>query len=247
MNITEKTPISSGSEKDALEFILKNCFKSGFGTLGKTEIDLILFTAILKYSDKKNISEYELSKYLQITQQRIRNLKEKASVKYWIISKEDAIKEFVTKAKHGKIRDIYLDIPINDIRIKNELEAILEQEDILLYSQLNPKIFSLRIDDFLELVILFELILSPDINRETIEKSILSGIKDIAAKDAKIKEKLMVSTDSINNLDKTSVKETLVRSGINFGVDLLASLIPGGAFLSSPVKNLIKSFKDIIK
>lgn len=248
MNITQKNPISSGSEKEALEFILTNCFRSGFGTLSKTEIDLILFTAILKYSDKKNISEYELSKYLQITQQRIRNLKEKASVKYLVISKEDAIKRFVSMAKFGKTRDIlYFDIPISDIRVKNELEAILVQENILDYSNLGPKIFSIRIDDFFELIIQFELILSPDKNRESIEEKIIAGIKEIAKDDDKIKEELLADTTSINKLDKSNVKKAFVNGGINFGIDLLASVVPGGAFFSTPVKNLIKSFKGILK
>ena len=80
MNISlNKNPIIEGQEKDALEFILSNSFKSGFGTLSKTELDLILFTAVLKFSDQKNYSELALSKYLQITQQRIRNLKEKSA------------------------------------------------------------------------------------------------------------------------------------------------------------------------
>lgn len=43
MNISKtNNPIIGGEEKEALEFILSNSFKSGFGTLSKTEIDLRL-------------------------------------------------------------------------------------------------------------------------------------------------------------------------------------------------------------
>ena len=75
MDITKNEhPITKGNEKKALDFILTNVFRSGFGILSKTEIDLILFTAIQKFSNQKDLSDHALSKYLQITQQRIRNL-----------------------------------------------------------------------------------------------------------------------------------------------------------------------------
>ena len=53
--ITTQHPIKNGQEKEALDFIISNCFRSGFGTVPKSEIDLILFTAILKYSNQTKL------------------------------------------------------------------------------------------------------------------------------------------------------------------------------------------------
>ena len=110
-NITkDDNIISANSKNEALDFIMSNCFKSGFGALSKTDIDLILFTAILKYSDDNKKSDFELCKYLQITQQRIRNLREKASVKYPTLNRSEAIDEFLQKCEFSKVEETHIDI-----------------------------------------------------------------------------------------------------------------------------------------
>lgn len=241
-----QNPILPGKEKEAIEFLFSNCFKSGFGTLSKSEIDLILFTTILKYSSHSNKTDYSLSKYLQITQNRIRSLKEKVSVKYLSISKEEAINIFVKNSEFAKIEDKYIDIPINDIAMKNELEAILDDKNILMHYQLNPKIFRIRIDDFLELIIQFELINSTGKKESDIEKRIINALKKIASSNEEVMKKVTCDGSSMADLTKTTLKESLVKGGIAFGVDLIASLVPGGAFLSEPVKKLLLNIKDKI-
>ena len=244
MDTTQVKIIKQNKESEALYFILTNFLKSGFGTLGKSEMDLILFTCFLKYSNQENLSDHALSKYLQITQQRIRNLREKASVKYLIIDRIDAITIFINKSKDAKIDDKYIDVPINDIAVKNEIEAILDEENILLHYQLNPKIFRIRIDDFLEMAIQFELIFSQEKSREIVEKKILDQVKSLASKNDSLNKKLTTDKESLGQLTKTTLKEALVKGGLSFGIDLLASLIPGGVFLSGPVKNLILAIRD---
>lgn len=238
--------ISDGKEEQALKYILRNCFRSGFGTLSKTELDLILFTAILKFSDNANLTDYALSRYLQITQQRVRNLKEKASVKYIPITREEAIERFTEKAQSANLEDIYLDIPVFDVAVKNEIEAILEENNILLYSQLNPRIFRLRIDDFLELIILFEKEANPEKSRELVENEVISGIKKLLQQNEQFSAKISTPKEKIGDVSKLTLKEALVKGGISFGIDLLASLVPGGVFLSGPVKSLLNAIKDKI-
>ena len=242
INITTvDNPVSEGSEKEALKFIFSNCFKSGFGTLSKTEIDLILFCAVWQFSSLDDKSDYSLSKYLQITQQRVRNLKEKSSVKYIGFKREKAISIFSEKISFAKIHDIYFDIPINDIRVKNEVEAILGENDILLHTQLNPKIFRIRIDDFIEIAITIEKQAHKDVKIGDIEKGIVNIIKERAKKDQDFAKKIQPKGKGIENIGKETIKEAMVKGGISFGVDLLASIIPGGAFLSDPTKMFLKA------
>jgi hypothetical protein len=247
VNIAAKNPIPEEKCKEALDFIFDNAFKSGFGTLGKSDLDLILFEAVLKYSDNKSKSDLELSKYLQITQQRIRALKEKASVKFPAIDRKEAIDQFLEKAKKAKVDDKYIDVPINDISVKNEIEGWLDELDIVLHSQLNPKVFRLRIDDFMELLLAMDAELSKNNNFQSIESkydSILHYVKDNAQKGNEAVSKIFKSDDDISNLTKKSLKEAMVKGGISVGLDLLASFIPGGIILARPIKELIAVVRD---
>ena len=169
-------PIPEERSKEALNFILENCFRSGFGTLNKSELDLILFTTLMKYAETQNLSEQALSKYLQVTKQRVRNLQEKASVKYLTVLREDAVSKFVEKAAHAKLDDKYIDIPIYDIAVRNEIEALLDENNVLLHSQLNPKIFRIRIDDFVEIVVQIEAFGSKK-PPEVIQQEVIAGVR----------------------------------------------------------------------
>ena len=64
--------VNEGKEVEFSNFLTTNLFKQGFGVLSKSEIDLILFAAILRTDDSINRSDYQLSKFLQISQARVR-------------------------------------------------------------------------------------------------------------------------------------------------------------------------------
>jgi hypothetical protein len=246
-NITDDENIIDLTKKsEALDFILSNSFRSGFGTLSKTELDLILFTAVSKYSGDKGDSEYELSKYLQITQQRIRNLKEKASVKYLAVNQKDAINKFIEKCEYAKIEDNYIDIPINDVSIKNEIEGMLDKAHILVHYQLNPKIFRMRVDDFFELTMLLEHSINPEVKMEDLEKKVVKAIKMKTKGHEKFKAILNEQGSDLAQLTKSTLKQALVKGGFSFGIDLLASAIPGGAFLAGPAKTLLEKVSSKI-
>ena len=133
----------------------------------------------MKYGDTNSLTDLELSKYLQITQRKIQNLKEKVSVKYLQISRKEAIAEFIDKIDKAKKDDIYIDIPIKNVAVKNEIEGILDENDILLHSQLNSKIFRVRIDDLIEIIILFESYGSKTDTDSDLKSEIISNIKKI--------------------------------------------------------------------
>ncbi|MFW5776239.1 MAG: hypothetical protein ACOCZB_03010 [Spirochaetota bacterium] len=240
-------PIPDSNAKAALDFILSNAFRSGFGTLGKTELDLILFTALMKYAEKHELSDHALSKYLQITKRRIRNLKETASVKYLSITRDEALERFVEQARYARIEHDYVDIPIDDVAVRNELEALLDENNVLLHYQLNPKIFRIRIDDFIDLAVQIEASVEaavstgPRPHPDEIRERIVGNLRARAAADTELSRQLEAAGTEPKALSWDSLKKAIATGGVSFGISLLASLIPGGTFVADAAKGLIQA------
>ena len=237
-NITSSIPIKEENKSAALEFILKNAFKSGFGTLNKSELDLILFAAIMKFGYDGD-TDLQLSKYLQITQRRISNLKEKVSVKYSLIDNKKAIKYFIEKLEFAKKSDTYIDVPIADVAVKNEVEGILDKYNLLLHSQLNQKIFRIRIDDLFELLLIFQSEEQSDIPYDDFRKKVLSNLKN----NTEVLKKIEMEVSSEGTIGHR-FKNKLLKSGVDIGLEILKEVIPGGGIALKAVDILIKQFSS---
>lgn len=233
--------IPEKSKSKALDFILENVLKLGFGTLNKSDLDLVIFTCIFKNLNKENQNEIYLSRTLQIPKNKIRSLMEKMHLKYVRLNSKDAISIFQEKCEYASITSNFIDIPINDIRVKYEIENIMEESNILLHSQLNSKIFRLRIADFFELMITFETILNDSLKRPDLEKKLIKTLLESIKKDKKFESKFEKS--------KTieDIKSKLVSDGVSVGISLLCSAIPGGVFISEPVNRILNVIKDKIQ
>lgn len=238
-NLTDNSPINNDQKNEALDFILENAFRSGFGTLNKSELDSILFAALMKYGDKNSLTDLELSKYLQITQRKIQNLKEKVSVKYLQITREEAIEEFISKLESAKKDDIYIDIPIRNIAVKNEIEGILDENDILLHSQLNTKIFRVRIDDLLELSILLQANMEKETLSDDIRNQVIERLREQNSKLSDINQNILTAEDTEVVSD---FKSKLLKSGVDAGLELIRNTIPGGGIAVVIIEKLMKNF-----
>jgi len=238
-NLTDNSPINNDQKNEALDFILENAFRSGFGMLNKSELDSILFAALMKYVDKNSLTDLELSKYLQITQRKIQNLKEKVSVKYLQITREEAIEEFISKLESAKKDDIYIDIPIRNIAVKNEIEGILDENDILLHSQLNTKIFRVRIDDLLELSILLQANMEKETLSDDIRNQVIERLREQNSKFSDINQNILTVEDTEVFSD---FKSKLLKSGVDAGLELIRNPIPGGGIAVVIIEKLMKNF-----
>ena len=134
-------------ERDFVDFITHYLFNQGFGDLSKSEIDLLFFASILKFDDTVGKADNKLSKYFQICQAWIRALKERLSVKYSVIDLSTEIYHFQEKLEFARIDEPFIEITINDIAVRNALVSLLDENNILIISELNPKNFKLRIED----------------------------------------------------------------------------------------------------
>lgn len=247
MNITNSNVIQEDKKEKALDFILLHCFRSGFGALGKSELDLILFAALMKYANQKDKSDYALSKYLQITKQRVRNLKEKASVKYNVIDQKDAIQYFVNQSRHAVIHKDNMDIPIFKIPVRNEIESILERQNGLLHTQLNEDIFRISINDFIKLTIFIESMSSSEKNHEDIQNEVLEEIQKKLSQKEMLNDQLNYSQGKkVNGAVIDIFQEMVIKAGFACVIDVLASLVPGGTLVSPWIKALLNNLKDKI-
>lgn len=238
-NNIDSSLIKNNRNSEALDFILENAFRSGFGTLSKTELDAILFAALMKYGDSNSLTDLELSKYLKITQKRVQNLKEMVSVKYIQITRIEAIEKFISKLEFAKKNDIYIDIPIRDVAVRNEMLGILDENDILLHSQLNTKIFRVRIDDLLELSILLQAISENESSSSDLRNQVIEKLKEQNYMISDINQNLITAEDS---KVYSNFKEKLLKCSIDLGLELIKRILPVGGIAVVIIEKLIQNF-----
>ena len=235
-----KEKFSKENKIKAFDFILEEYFKQGFGSMTKGDIDLLFFSAINKYSSLKDKSDYSLSKILKITQTRIRNLKVKEGLKYSPIGIEEVEKIFLEKAKFARIEDDNkkISIPIYDPNVYIELENIIESNNGYVEAQLNPKIFTIRIDQFINLLISFET-QKENSNVKKIQSEYLKRLKE----KIKEEEKFYSKIDTSSIMSFKDLQKQILEKGVDFGLELLLSSIPGGTFAKKLVETLINNIK----
>lgn len=124
--------------------INKRCLSQNFGTLSKSEFDLLLFHFYLQdkqaQRDGEYVSDYEIGKELGLTIQRVRSLRERDALKWkseidWQGVFLSCIKFAHCDAK-GDVR-----IPVPDVNVIKEVRHYLEERGLFDEFQLNPKVF----------------------------------------------------------------------------------------------------------
>ncbi len=244
MNITQfKVP--EGKEREFVDFITDNLFKQGFGVLNKSEIDLVFFAALLKFYNGIDHSDYVLSNYLQISQSRVRALKEKVSVKYHVIEFNQAIEYFQDKIQYSRIDDQFIEIPINDIAVRNAIVSLLDQYNILIKGDLNPKVFKLRIEDLFELLLIFDSFFMNGSELSSKHELIKTFSEGLSKRDDLLKLINVHDTSGGANFMKL-LKEALRKTPVSLGIEFLASLVPGGYLISKPVVEMLKVLSNKI-
>lgn len=184
--------IFSDSEKIKYFDEIAKCFyNKNFGSLSKSDMELMMFDFYIKkliaentdnnkQIDYRKISDYKISKELGITQQRVRNLKVKNQLVHpqeiYDLKKElpNLIKSATYDSESGKIT-----INIHDPNLALEIENAIEESGAYIEKQLNNKIFQIRAEYFVDLI----LSLSENKDREKIVEELREGFKAKKCKD----------------------------------------------------------------
>jgi len=90
------------NKEQAFDFLIEEYFKLGFGSMSKSDVDLLFFTVARKYTDLVDKSDYEISKTIKIPQQRVRNLRVKEALKYSPVSDDYIESYFLKMVKHAR-------------------------------------------------------------------------------------------------------------------------------------------------
>lgn len=125
------------------------CLSRNFGTLSKSEFEILLFHYFLadKCSQAKGkyVSDYELGRDLGLTIQRVRSLREREGLKWGIsVDWKDAFLSSLKNARcdqNGNVK-----IPIADVNVIKEIRNYLEMQGLYDDYQLNPRIFQCSLD-----------------------------------------------------------------------------------------------------
>ena len=140
------------------------CNPLKFGTLSKSEFDLLVFHYYLLDLKAKNggeyVSDYDIGRDLGLTIQRVRALREKDVLKW--ATEVDWKKSFIQSLKlaHCDLKDnVYnsdIKIPVPDVNVMKEVRHYLEEAGLFDDYQLNPKIFQCKLDVLIAICLSFE-------------------------------------------------------------------------------------------
>lgn len=140
------------------------CNPLKFGTLSKSEFDLLVFHYYLLDLKAKNggeyVSDYDIGRDLGLTIQRVRALREKDVLKW--ATEVDWKKSFIQSLKlaHCDLKDDVsnsdIKIPVPDVNVMKEVRHYLEEAGLFDDYQLNPKIFQCKLDVLIAICLSFE-------------------------------------------------------------------------------------------
>lgn len=210
-------------------------YNANFGTLSKTEFELMMFRfylekliSINKFEDGTidyvKCSDYKISKDLGITQQRVKNLKIKNQLTHPIdFQWEKALAKLTKNARYDQnTKRITLNIP--DPNLYLEIQNFIEDNGAYIEKQLNSKVLQLRAEYYIDLIVALE----PEEKRKTIIKSLKklfkdNGVDDNVFQDKEIGKSLLHAAISITDVAAN-----------------LSSIISSNNLIGTALLNLIK-------
>ena len=174
-----KLVFTSEEKSKMFDEIASNYYCRNFGLLSKSEMDLLMFRFFIEKLENETrcddnmvnyqaCSDYQISKALGITEQRVRSLKVRYQLKYGHdIDWKAAFAKLIDNARYDEqTRKIVVNIP--DPNLFLEIQNYIEENGAYVEKQLNGKILQLRAEYFLALVIESE----PEATRKQIIKEL---------------------------------------------------------------------------
>ena len=215
----------------AFDEIAKQYYFCNFGTMQKTDIDVLLFSLYLNRildqteEDMQTYSDYILAKYLGIPQSRVSALKVKKELKYPYPG-FDWKKSFARICENARYDKGKIKIYIPDRNLYLEIKNAIESAGGYVEAQLNPHLLQVTPQYFIDLA----LAISDESDREEMRKS--------------LKEQLVKTNVDIEFFEKQSMGDLLKGSAVDIGIsvvsDIISSCIPGvGPIISMILKNAV--------
>ncbi|MCR5047218.1 MAG: hypothetical protein K6A42_11640 [Treponema sp.] len=215
----------------AFDKIASNYYECNFGTMPKTELELLMFSI---YADQvlandksglENYSDYRLSKALGITQQRISGLKIKKQLKY-PVENFNWVSEFYKITGNARYEDGKIKIYIPDPNVYIELKNFIESKGGYVDISLNPKLLQIPPEYFLWLL----LEICPEEKKDGLEKA--------------IREQFRKSKVDVEDFAPMTFKKLLKEKGPELLGDVAEASIPVvGGLIGNVIKTVSGSAK----
>lgn len=135
-------------ENLVIKEIIQAYLERGFGSMNKNDFEVWIFNEWRKLQDK-DLSDYQVSKALKISETKVKRLKYEADLKY-SFDEEQLLNKFfklAEKANYKKDGDKLLFV-INDKLLRQYINNILEESGRFMDSSFNSNIVSIYVDDF---------------------------------------------------------------------------------------------------
>lgn len=144
------TEFTEQEKAEAFDRIAEHYYKGNFGSLSKSDLEVLLFTILIDHCRKEDdrTDDYALSKLLGVTQSRIRSFKQKSQLQYptemsWQGYFVDCIKNARYDENKGLVK---LSVP--EVNVLIELRQFMLDQGWYDEYQLNPRLFQCRLDIF---------------------------------------------------------------------------------------------------
>ncbi|MCM1089734.1 MAG: hypothetical protein NC092_01205 [Butyrivibrio sp.] len=219
------------SEKEkaaAFDEIAREFYFCNFGTMQKSDIETLLFSLYLDQildkseNDMRTYSDYILSKYLGITQNRISALKVRKELKY-PYSKFDWKKSFARISENARYENGKIKINIPDKNLYYEIKNAIESMGGYIEVQLNSSLLQVPLEYFMDLMIE----VSDEKSKEELKK--------------KLKEEFHKQKIEIEAIEAESIASILKKQAGEIGVELIVSIMEGCISAANPVVGQIMS------
>ncbi len=160
---SEKTSATSSNVwRSFLTEIQEKCLERNFGTLSKSEFDLLVFHYYLLDKQaqvgSRYVTDYEIGSDLGLTIQRVRSLREREALK-WPSKEEGKWKEnFLECLKFARYdeKSDAVKIPVPDVNLLKEVRNFIETAGLIDDYQLNPKVFQCNLDALIAMCLDFK-------------------------------------------------------------------------------------------
>ncbi len=205
---------------------LEEYLSRGFGSLSKRDIDIFVMHLLMKHSNLKNESNFDLSMKLKLTETRIKNLKYEAHLKYAESSKDDIKEEFLSLLNKVKLQvvgnETWISIVVEDTFLRNVIKAKVKENGSFVDGSFNSEIVKISVDDFSYLIY----VSLDEEGREKIEKEISGLFSDKETLEFKDLFKMFLieaAKGAVNEFGKQGV--SLVTSGITDGASMVVEIV----------------------
>ena len=196
-----------------LEDIQVQCLNRNFGTLSKSEFDLLVFHYYLREkqanSPGKYVSDYDIGRDLGLTIQRVRSLREREALKWR--SQEVWKEKFLKCLKYARYdeKSDAVKILVPDVNVIKEVRNFIEMAGLIDDYQLNPKVFQCNLDALIAICLDFK-----SGNEGNLCGKILEKLRD--SKDGKVAHAVKRQEQPV----QTFLKEAVVKS-VQGGIELI--------------------------